>query len=211
MWRLGDHLVGQCMYANQEITFIGGNAAKIQRIHIAGKRVRRDSTCLIHAQLRMWLGFVSGSGPFKSARRSGSSRETENGTMRRLSTPSSQICLRNGRKLEPTTLFTSSSFPACSTRNPKSTTRRVLCGATNEEIGTRTFTKSSRISGQPPMEAHPRRASRLLLGFQRDILLTHHYHRASLDKEIGIPSPVRLVGQLHTPTMDRFSKPSISL
>lgn len=32
--------------------------------------------------------------------------------------------------------------------------------------------------------------------FQRDILLTHHYHRASLDNKIGIPAHVRLVGQL---------------
>lgn len=32
--------------------------------------------------------------------------------------------------------------------------------------------------------------------FQRDILLTHHYHRASVDSKIGVPAHVRLVGQL---------------
>jgi DEP domain-containing protein 5 len=32
--------------------------------------------------------------------------------------------------------------------------------------------------------------------FQRDILLTHHYHRASVDNKIGVPAHVRLVGQL---------------
>jgi len=32
--------------------------------------------------------------------------------------------------------------------------------------------------------------------FQRDILLTHHYHRATLDAGVGAPSQVRLVGQL---------------
>ena len=40
MWRLGNHLVGQCVYTNQEVTFIGSIAAKIQKIWIAGKQVR---------------------------------------------------------------------------------------------------------------------------------------------------------------------------
>ncbi|KAF8225933.1 hypothetical protein L208DRAFT_1380438 [Tricholoma matsutake] len=34
MWRLGEHLVGQCIY-NQDITFIGNIAAKIQNIYIS--------------------------------------------------------------------------------------------------------------------------------------------------------------------------------
>jgi len=32
--------------------------------------------------------------------------------------------------------------------------------------------------------------------FQRDILLTHHYHRATQDARIGAPSQVRLVGSI---------------
>ena len=32
--------------------------------------------------------------------------------------------------------------------------------------------------------------------FQRDILLTHHYHRATQDSAIGVPAQVRLVGRL---------------
>lgn len=32
--------------------------------------------------------------------------------------------------------------------------------------------------------------------FQRDILLTHHYHRATLDSAIGTPAQVRLVGRI---------------
>ena len=32
--------------------------------------------------------------------------------------------------------------------------------------------------------------------FQRDILLTHHYHRATLDSAVGAPTQVRLVGRL---------------
>jgi hypothetical protein len=39
MWRLGEHLVGQCVFTDQEILFIGTIAAKIQNIYIDGKKV----------------------------------------------------------------------------------------------------------------------------------------------------------------------------
>ncbi|KZT08675.1 uncharacterized protein LAESUDRAFT_48935 [Laetiporus sulphureus 93-53] len=39
MWRLSSHLVGQCTYVEQEISFIGVIAAKIQAIYIGGKKV----------------------------------------------------------------------------------------------------------------------------------------------------------------------------
>jgi hypothetical protein len=39
MWRLGEYLVGQCVYTNQEVLFIGTIAAKIQNIYIDGKKV----------------------------------------------------------------------------------------------------------------------------------------------------------------------------
>jgi hypothetical protein len=38
MWRLGEHLVKQCVYMNQDITFIGSIAAKIQSIYINGNK-----------------------------------------------------------------------------------------------------------------------------------------------------------------------------
>lgn len=39
MWRLGKDLVGQCIYTDQHITFVGSIAAKIQNIYIGGKPV----------------------------------------------------------------------------------------------------------------------------------------------------------------------------
>ncbi|KAH9950328.1 hypothetical protein B0H21DRAFT_567129 [Amylocystis lapponica] len=39
MWRLSSHLVGQCVYLEQEISFIGVIAAKVQAIYIGGKKV----------------------------------------------------------------------------------------------------------------------------------------------------------------------------
>ena len=40
MWRLGRYLSGQCIYEHQEVSFIGGIAAKIQNIYIGGEKAR---------------------------------------------------------------------------------------------------------------------------------------------------------------------------
>lgn len=40
MWRLSQHLVGQCVYKNQEVSFIGSIGVKIQAIYIGGEKVR---------------------------------------------------------------------------------------------------------------------------------------------------------------------------
>ncbi|KAJ7264861.1 hypothetical protein B0H12DRAFT_1101149 [Mycena haematopus] len=39
MWRLGEYLVGQCVYTDQDVAFVGGIAAKIQTIYVDGKKV----------------------------------------------------------------------------------------------------------------------------------------------------------------------------
>ncbi|KAL4067845.1 hypothetical protein V8B97DRAFT_1402205 [Scleroderma yunnanense] len=39
MWRLGGHLVGQSVFVEQEISFIGVIAAKVQNIYVGGKKV----------------------------------------------------------------------------------------------------------------------------------------------------------------------------
>ncbi|KII88192.1 hypothetical protein PLICRDRAFT_41333 [Plicaturopsis crispa FD-325 SS-3] len=39
MWRMGEALVGQCVYKDQEIKFLGSICAKIQTIYTAGKKV----------------------------------------------------------------------------------------------------------------------------------------------------------------------------
>ena len=40
MWRLSQHLVGQCVYKNQEVSFIGSIGVKIQAIYVGGEKVR---------------------------------------------------------------------------------------------------------------------------------------------------------------------------
>lgn len=49
MWRLERHLVGQCVYVDQEISFIGVIAAKVQAIYIRGKKVIMN--LYIHARI----------------------------------------------------------------------------------------------------------------------------------------------------------------
>ena len=43
MWRLGRDLVGQCLYVEQQVSFIGVIAAKVQTLYIGGKKVTRRS------------------------------------------------------------------------------------------------------------------------------------------------------------------------
>jgi len=39
MWRLGQYLVGKCVYVDQDISFIGVIAAKVTAIYVGGHRV----------------------------------------------------------------------------------------------------------------------------------------------------------------------------
>ena len=39
MWRLAQHLVGKCVYVDQEISFMGVIAAKVTAIYVGGHRV----------------------------------------------------------------------------------------------------------------------------------------------------------------------------
>jgi len=39
MWRLNKHLVNQCIYADQEVLFIGSIVATIHGIYVGGQKV----------------------------------------------------------------------------------------------------------------------------------------------------------------------------
>jgi len=39
MWRLGEQLVGQCMFVDQIVPFVGAAVAKVENIYVKGKRV----------------------------------------------------------------------------------------------------------------------------------------------------------------------------
>ena len=48
MWRLGEHLVGQCIHVGQEVQFVGATAAKIQNIYMNGMKVCNIAVSSIH-------------------------------------------------------------------------------------------------------------------------------------------------------------------
>ena len=39
MWRLGQYLVGQCVFLDQDVSFIGAAVVKVHAIYIGGKKV----------------------------------------------------------------------------------------------------------------------------------------------------------------------------
>ncbi len=48
MWRLGRDLVGQCLYVEQQVSFIGVIAAKVQTLYIDGQKVN-DRSIVVYA------------------------------------------------------------------------------------------------------------------------------------------------------------------
>lgn len=51
MWRLGQHLVGKCVYVDQDISFIGFIAAKVTAIYVGGHRVGITPFCRLPSPL----------------------------------------------------------------------------------------------------------------------------------------------------------------
>ena len=39
MWRMGQHLVGQCVFVDQDLFFIGVVTARVNAVYIGGKKV----------------------------------------------------------------------------------------------------------------------------------------------------------------------------
>lgn len=158
MWRLGQHLVGQCVYVDQDISFIGVIAAKVSSIYIGGKKVGLLwSFCWINTVNRVirlpqdmsrlpQSRYTARCRPtqlfsFKYVVNSGNSQATANATTRRSYIPSSRLYTENGATPERITLLPSSSYPASSIINPKSITLQVLSVETNNPVGTRISSK----------------------------------------------------------------------
>ena len=49
MWRMGQNLVGKCVYVDQDISFIGVIAAKVTAIYAGGHKVGTLSFFFYHA------------------------------------------------------------------------------------------------------------------------------------------------------------------
>ncbi|KAF8646946.1 hypothetical protein AX16_007038 [Volvariella volvacea WC 439] len=196
MWRLGQHLVGQCVHTNQEISFIGSIAAKIQNIYINGKKVSS--------------AFVTST--TKSIYRSLSARVTI----------FIQVCHElwefagDGERYNEKIVH--SFLPALFSKWREAGTNHTV----SIVLISRVFYDKSEIAyAAGPLRQDDRgywykdffkvitdleviydwKPTLVSLkdsfwDFQRDILLTHHYHRAYRDSGVGPAEPVRLVGRL---------------
>ncbi|KAF5323868.1 hypothetical protein D9611_008253 [Ephemerocybe angulata] len=196
MWRLGDFLTGQCVYANQEVTFIGSIAAKIHKIWIGGKPVSSavvtpstkaiyrslSAKVTIFIQVCKELWEFSGDGEryyekivhsflpdlFAKWRKAGTNHTVHIVLISRVFYEESEVDYAAGplRRDERGNWY-------------KDFYKVITDLEVNHEW-------------KPTLVA----LKNSFWDFQRDILLTHHYHRASLDNKVGIPVHVRLVGQL---------------
>ncbi|KAG5644049.1 hypothetical protein DXG03_009201 [Asterophora parasitica] len=197
MWRLGKELVGQCIYAEQQVTFVGNIAAKIQSIYIDGKKV--SSACV--------------SPSTKAIYRSLSAKMTI----------FIQVCRElwefSGDGERHNEKIVHSFLPALFQKWREAGTNHIVTIV----LISRVFYEESEIAyAAGPLRQddygkwykdffkvitdleviHKWKPTLALLkdsfwDFQRDILLTHHYHQSTLDAAtIGPPAQVRLIGRI---------------
>lgn len=196
MWRLAEYLSGQCVYAGQEITFISSISAKIQNIYLAGKPV---SSAVVTSAT-------------KAIYRSLSAKVTI----------FIQVCKElwefSGDGERYTEKIVHSFLPELFSRWKEAGTNHTV----HMVLISRVFYEESEVDyAAGPLRRDDRgnwykdfykvvtdlevnnewkptlvALKNSFWDFQRDILLTHHYHRASLDNKPGIPAHARLVGQL---------------
>ncbi|KAJ7841775.1 hypothetical protein B0H13DRAFT_2286872 [Mycena leptocephala] len=169
MWRLGEHLVGQCVYIDQDVAFVGGIAAKIQTIYVGGKKV--SAACITSAT--------------KTIFRSLSAKVTI----------FIQVCRElwefagDGERYNEKIVhsFLPALFAKWREANTNHTVTIVLIS--------RVYYDASEIDYAAGPLRRDERGAWYKDFYKRDILLTHHYHRASKDGGPGAEQ-VRLVGRL---------------
>ncbi|KAG6831161.1 hypothetical protein H0H87_005986 [Tephrocybe sp. NHM501043] len=197
MWRLGKDLVGQCIYIDQQIAFVGNIGAKISNIYIGGKSV--SSACVTSAtkaihrsqsakmtifiQVCCELWEFAGDGEryyekivhsylptlFQKWRESGTNHTVTIVLISRVFYEDSDITYAAGPlRQDDYGKWYKDFFKVI-------TDLEVI----NEWKPTLVSLKDS------------------FWDFQRDILLTHHYHQSTLDaSSMGPPAQVRLIGRI---------------
>ena len=212
MWRLGKYLSGQCIYTDQEVSFIGGIAAKIQNIYISGKKACFDN-CLETPRLiclQVYSACMTSS--TKAIYRSFSAKITI----------FIQVCRElwefdgDGERYNEKIVhsFLPSLFAKWREAGTNHTVTIVLISRVfydeseidyaagplrRDEKGNwykdffKVITDLEVIYEWKPTLVSLKNS---FWDFQRDILLTHHYHQATIDSAIGAPSQARLIGKI---------------
>ncbi|KAL4266799.1 Vacuolar membrane-associated protein IML1 [Pleurotus pulmonarius] len=196
MWRLGEHLVGQCIYKNQEISFIGAIAAKIHSIYVNGKQVSAacmtattktiyrslSAKVMIFIQVCRELWEFSGDG------------ERYNEKIVHSFLPALFAKWREaGTNHIVTIVLISRVYYEQSEIDYAAGPLRVDDQGNWYKDFYKVITDLEVIYDWKPTLVSLKNS---FWDFQRDILLTHHHHRAAADPQAGTADQVRLVGRL---------------
>ncbi|KAH7889491.1 hypothetical protein F5I97DRAFT_1800751 [Phlebopus sp. FC_14] len=194
MWRLGEHLVGQCVFVEQEISFIGVIAAKVQNIYINGRKVSAayvtsktkaiyrslSAKVTIFIQVCRELWKFAGDG------------ERFNEKIVHSFLPALFTRWREAGANHTVTIVLISRvyYDESELEYAAGPLRRDENGRDYKDFY-KVITDLEVITDWKPTLVDLKDS---FWAFQRDILLTHHYHQASM--ECATPSQARLVGQL---------------
>ncbi|KAF8899598.1 hypothetical protein CPB84DRAFT_1681083 [Gymnopilus junonius] len=196
MWRLGKYLSGQCVYKDQEVSFIGGIAAKIQNLYIGGKKV--SAACMTTSTKAVYRSFSAKITIFIQV-----CRElwefAEDGERYNEKIVHSFLPALFAKWKEAGTNHTVTIVLISRVFYDESEIDYAAGPLRRDERGNwykdfyKVITDLEVIHEWKPTLVSLKNS---FWDFQRDILLTHHYHRATLDTGIGAPNQVRLVGRL---------------
>ncbi|KAJ7069707.1 hypothetical protein C8F01DRAFT_1245893 [Mycena amicta] len=207
MWRLGEHLVGQCVYTGQDVAFVGGMAAKIQTIYVDGKKV--SAACVttatkaifrslsakvtIFIQVCRELWEFAGDGERYNEKIVHSFLPALFAKWREANTKHSGEKKSNTNHTVTIVLISRVYYDASEIDYAAGPLRRDERGAWYKDFY-KVITDLEVIHEWKPTLVSLKTS---FWDFQRDILLTHHYHRASQDGSAGVGAEqVRLVGRL---------------
>ncbi|KAJ7633176.1 hypothetical protein FB45DRAFT_1058142 [Roridomyces roridus] len=195
MWRLAERLVGECVYTDQDIAFLGGVAVKIQTIYVDGKKVSAarmtpstkaiyrslSAKATIFIQVCRELWEFAGDG------------ERYNEKIVHSFLPALFAKWREANTNHTVTIVLISRmfYDATEVNYAAGPLQRHESGVWYKDFY-KVITDLEVINEWKPTLVSLKDS---FWDFQRDILLTHHYHRASQDGGEGA-GEVRLVGRL---------------
>ncbi|KAJ4488454.1 hypothetical protein J3R30DRAFT_940415 [Lentinula aciculospora] len=197
MWRMGKHLVNQCIYAEQEISFIGSIVAKIKDIYIKGQKVPAalmtshtrivyrslSAKVTIFIQVCRELWEFAGDGERYNEKVVHSFLPALFSKWKEAGTNHTVTIVLISRVYYDTSEIKYAAGPL----------RRDERGDWYKDFY-KVITDLEVIHEWKPTLVSLKNS---FWDFQRDILLTHHYHRSSLDTSAGGEAEhVRLVGRL---------------
>ncbi|KAJ6531070.1 hypothetical protein B0H19DRAFT_468673 [Mycena capillaripes] len=195
MWRLGEHLVGQCVYTDQDVAFVGGIAAKIQTLYVDGKKV--SAACITTSTKTIFRSLSAKVTIFIQVCRElwefAGDGERYNEKIVHSFLPALFAKWREANTNHTVTIVLISRvyYDASEIDYAAGPLRRDERGSWYKDFY-KVITDLEVIYEWKPTLVSLKDS---FWDFQRDILLTHHYHRASQDGGPGAEQ-VRLVGRL---------------